>query len=300
MPDQAPATIFEALLSLWRRAVEGKDRRELTEEERRRFDVEEPGLYKPAAWFREEFGIPPERLRSARRRGRLLWLKVGREYHCSVPAARKLWPEDVTHLPAEDSDGKNWYYAGPECPRIVTDAEGTPYAWAPAWSHAMTWPLFKGWQGHIERLMETLSRPEPPGFLGLDEHDNETRRYLDELQLHLPWFLDHMGERLAEEWSGVADEQSEGPKGRGDVTAAEDPEAPDQYVTLGQMAALISRSKHTVRKWTDLPAPDVKGGGGKPDEWIYSKVRPYLEKKSGRKLPIRLPEPFRAGAGRIA
>lgn len=53
----------------------------------------------PASWFQEQFGIDPDRLRSAARRGLLKARKVGREWHYSVIGARKLWPQDVTHPP---------------------------------------------------------------------------------------------------------------------------------------------------------------------------------------------------------
>jgi hypothetical protein len=66
------------------------------------------------------------------------------------------------------------------------------------------------------------------------------------------------------------------------------------YVTLDNMAASVSRSKRTLeklktRKKNPLPAPDVEGGGGKPDEWLWSAVRPWLEKEYRRKLPEQFP-----------
>ncbi len=67
-----------------------------------------------------------------------------------------------------------------------------------------------------------------------------------------------------------------------------------QYVQLGQMAAIIQRSKRTLEKWKSrdknpLPPPDIEGGGGTPDEWDWSTIRPWLEEESGRKLPARFP-----------
>jgi hypothetical protein len=65
-----------------------------------------------------------------------------------------------------------------------------------------------------------------------------------------------------------------------------------QYVTLDQMAAVVSRSKKTferLKQQAQLPLPDVEGGGGKPDEWVWSRVRPWLESKFGKKLPERFP-----------
>jgi hypothetical protein len=77
------------------------------------------------------------------------------------------------------------------------------------------------------------------------------------------------------------------------------PQSPDievmvQYVTLDKMAAIVNRDKKTLerrktRKNNPLPAPAVEGGGGKPDEWIWSNVRPWLEKEFSRPLPEQYP-----------
>jgi len=68
----------------------------------------------------------------------------------------------------------------------------------------------------------------------------------------------------------------------------------DQYVTLDKMAALVSRSPRTLEKLktrsvNPLPRPAVEGGGGKPHEWLWAEIRPWLEKEYGRKLPPRFP-----------
>ncbi len=57
--------------------------------------------YMPASWFQSEFGIPPERLRAARRRttNPLPFIVVENEYRYSVPAAMLRWPADVLYLP---------------------------------------------------------------------------------------------------------------------------------------------------------------------------------------------------------
>ena len=64
--------------------------------------------YMPAIWFQNEFGIPPERLRTARRQGRITTEKTSkdqrRRYLYSVPEAMKLWPEDFIDLSASDID----------------------------------------------------------------------------------------------------------------------------------------------------------------------------------------------------
>jgi hypothetical protein len=69
---------------------------------------------------------------------------------------------------------------------------------------------------------------------------------------------------------------------------------PDQYVTLDQVAALVNRSKKTLERLladekSKMPKPDVEGGGGKPHEWLWSKLRPWLEEKFNRKLPEHFP-----------
>lgn len=61
-------------------------------------------------------------------------------------------------------------------------------------------------------------------------------------------------------------------------------------VTLQQAAAMVSRSKKTLeRRKKNMPIPKVSGGGGKPDEWEWSELRPWLEKEFERKLPERFP-----------
>lgn len=77
--------------------------------------------------------------------------------------------------------------------------------------------------------------------------------------------------------------------------AAKTPDGDDeipQTVTLDQMAGAVSRSKKTLERLKSkgkLPQPDVDGGGGKPDEWIWANVKPILELHYNRKLPDRFP-----------
>lgn len=62
------------------------------------------------------------------------------------------------------------------------------------------------------------------------------------------------------------------------------------YVTLQQAAAIVSRSKRTLEKYkAKMPLPSISDGGGKPDEWLWSELRPWLEEYSGRNLPNRFP-----------
>jgi hypothetical protein len=67
-----------------------------------------------------------------------------------------------------------------------------------------------------------------------------------------------------------------------------------QYVTLDKAAAIVSRSKRTLeklvnRKENPLPDPAIRGTGGKPSEWIWSELRPWLEQEYGKHLPQRFP-----------
>jgi len=64
---------------------------------------------------------------------------------------------------------------------------------------------------------------------------------------------------------------------------------PIQYVTRSQFAAIVSRSPRTFERIKDLPPPAIAGGMGKPSEWIWSDIKPWLERKFGRNLPDQFP-----------
>jgi hypothetical protein len=73
-----------------------------------------------------------------------------------------------------------------------------------------------------------------------------------------------------------------------------------QYVTLDKIAAMVGRKKKTLERAlnkpdSDMPRPDIEGGGGKPHEWIWTRIRPWLEKNHNRSLPERLPSWNQAG-----
>ena len=65
------------------------------------------------------------------------------------------------------------------------------------------------------------------------------------------------------------------------------------HVTLTQAAAIVNRSKRTLegykQKDPEFPAPRVKGGDGKPDEWAWSELRPWLAETFKKDLPERFP-----------
>ena len=53
---------------------------------------------------------------------------------------------------------------------------------------------------------------------------------------------------------------------------------------------MVNRSKRTLEKHkAKMPAPRISDGGGKPDEWAWTELRPWLEEYSGRSLPERFP-----------
>ncbi len=76
------------------------------------------------------------------------------------------------------------------------------------------------------------------------------------------------------------------------------------HVTLSQAAAVVSRGKRTLERWAredpEFPLPDVDGGGGKPNEWKWTRLRPYLEAKTERNLPEWFPsDPLRPDFGDV-
>src|SRR5262249_16648231 len=75
------------------------------------------------------------------------------------------------------------------------------------------------------------------------------------------------------------------------------PEDSSHFVDLDQMAAVVNRSKSTLekmkrRKNNPLPLPDIEGGGGKKDEWLWTRIRPWVElefkKQFSQTCPRRL------------
>ena len=75
---------------------------------------------------------------------------------------------------------------------------------------------------------------------------------------------------------------------------ANPPVTAPQFVNLDQMAAMVNRSKATLERRLNtgnstMPRPDVEGGGGKPHEWRWDRIRPWLMAEFGRDLPERFP-----------
>src|SRR5262245_5041762 len=61
-----------------------------------------------------------------------------------------------------------------------------------------------------------------------------------------------------------------------------------EFVTLGQASALVNRTAAGLRHYRtkDMPRPFVKGSKGKPNEYLWSEMRPWLEKTFGRPIPV--------------
>jgi hypothetical protein len=76
----------------------------------------------------------------------------------------------------------------------------------------------------------------------------------------------------------------------GNTVTSTSPTGVPDYIDLDQSAALVGRSKRTLeRRLRKMPPPAIKGSGGKKSEWLWSVMRPWLEKEFGRKLPDRPP-----------
>ena len=64
----------------------------------------------------------------------------------------------------------------------------------------------------------------------------------------------------------------------------------EMLVTLAQAAAMVNRTKRTLQRHVGkMPPPRVEGGGGRPAEWAWSEIRPWLEKEYCRKMPEVFP-----------
>lgn len=65
---------------------------------------------------------------------------------------------------------------------------------------------------------------------------------------------------------------------------------PTDLVSLDQAAATVKLAKRSLERYkADMPPPSIKGGGGKPALWLWSGLRPWLEKTFERTLPERFP-----------
>ena len=75
------------------------------------------------------------------------------------------------------------------------------------------------------------------------------------------------------------------------IPPSKEPEL-DDLVTLDQIAPLTGLQKRTLERYLSsgqLPAPDIRGGGGKAHKWFYSNLRDALSEFTQRPLPQRFP-----------
>jgi hypothetical protein len=104
----------------------------------------------------------------------------------------------------------------------------------------------------------------------------------------------HGDERLAREALERAVRYLEALAGRMDARGSDDQLT--DLVTLDQCAALVNRKKRTLENYKKtMPRPKVPGGGGKPHEYAWSEMRPWLEKTFGRSLPQAHPDKPKSG-----
>jgi hypothetical protein len=54
---------------------------------------------------------------------------------------------------------------------------------------------------------------------------------------------------------------------------------------------MINRNKRTLeRRMKANPlVPDVRGGGGRPNEWLWTRIRSWLTQEFGKRLPDHFP-----------
>lgn len=64
----------------------------------------------------------------------------------------------------------------------------------------------------------------------------------------------------------------------------------EQLVTLDQCAAIVGRRKRTLEHYRGkMPEPQVRGAQGRPSQWAWDDIRPWLEETFGRRLPKKYP-----------
>ena len=69
-----------------------------------------------------------------------------------------------------------------------------------------------------------------------------------------------------------------------------------EVVTLDQAAALVNRKAAGLRHYRGrgMPKPLIQGIKGKPNEYRWSEMRPWLEKTFNRKIPEVAIQRFRS------
>lgn len=68
------------------------------------------------------------------------------------------------------------------------------------------------------------------------------------------------------------------------------PPPSEQLVTLDQMAAMVRLQKSSMWRYREqMPAPRIRGRGGRASLWAWADARPWLEREFGRSLPENFP-----------
>lgn len=77
-------------------------------------------------------------------------------------------------------------------------------------------------------------------------------------------------------------------------TAAAPPEMPD-LVTLDQAAGVVNKTAHGLRHYRKrgMPKPHVRGRKGQSHEYLWSEMRPWLERTFNRPIPVDAIRRFR-------
>jgi hypothetical protein len=171
------------------------------------------------------------------------------------------------------------------------------------------------------RMLDELSAylRECPYYSGLASFDGCYKLILTAKYLDIPrtyrelraWITQHEGITVPELWEEVRQQVRsllEQVRGKLDFPIAtprslEEPASPAKtvrlegdsqptdelpdLVTLDQAAALANRTVDGIRHYrrTGMPKPFVKGTKGKPNEYLWSEMRPWLETTFGRKIP---------------
>lgn len=79
------------------------------------------------------------------------------------------------------------------------------------------------------------------------------------------------------------------------------PPAFEQLVSLNQMAAIVNQKKASLKRYVcDMPPPRTRPHRGQQTMWAWLEVKPWLEVKFSRDLPVRFPtwQSQTDGAGR--
>jgi hypothetical protein len=60
-----------------------------------------------------------------------------------------------------------------------------------------------------------------------------------------------------------------------------------EIVNLDQAAALVNKTTNGLRHYRNkgMPKPHIRGTKGQPNQYLWSEMRPWLEKQFNRRIP---------------